>query len=81
MEQEKINQIATFYYSRKDVQEAIFQFCQHREAVPRYYEGFGKRPDSLEYPSDIIQQVKKGATSFHCSEELWNNPMEISTEL
>lgn len=81
MEKEKIQDLAVFYYSRKDIQEAIFKFCQNRETIPRYYEGFGKRPDSLEYPADILQQVKKGATSFHCSEELWNNPMEISTEL
>jgi len=81
MEKEKIYQLATFYYSRKDIQEAIFQFCKNRETIPQYYEGFGKRPDSLEYPSDILQQVKKGATSFHCSEELWQNPLEISTEL
>lgn len=81
MEQEKIHQLAVFYYSRKDVQEAIFQFCRNRETVPRYYEGFGKRPDSFQYPGDIIQQVNRGATSFHCSEELWENPLSISTEL
>lgn len=81
LEKKKIQQLAVFYYSRKDVQQAIFKFCHNREAIPRYYEGFGKRPDSFEYPGDIISQVQKGATSFHCSEELWNNPMEISTEL
>jgi len=81
MEKEKIYQLAVFYYSRKDIQEAIFQFCQHRETVPRYYEGFGKRPDSFQYPGDIVQQVQKGATSFHCSEEIWQNPLAISTEL
>jgi len=81
MEKEKIYQLATFYYSRKDIQEAIFKFCQNREAIPRYYEGFGKRPDSLEYPGDIMQQVQKGATSFHCSEEIWQDPLAISTEL
>ncbi len=81
MEQEKLNKLATFYYSRKDIREAIFNFCRNRETVPRYYEGFGKRPDSIEYPSDILMQVQKGATSFHCSEELWSNPLEISTEL
>ncbi len=81
MSREKIDKVALFYYSRKDVQEAILKFCQDRETVPRYYEGFGKRPDSLQYPSDIIQQVKNGATSFHCSEELWTDPLAISTEL
>jgi hypothetical protein len=69
------------YYSRKDVQQEIYNFCKNREVVPRYGEGFGKRPDTLEYPSDILQHVKNGATSFHCSEELWKNPLEISTDM
>ncbi len=82
MEKEKrVKKIARTYYSRKDVQEAIFKFCQKRETIPRYIENFGKRPDTLQYPSDIAQQVKKGATSFHCSEEIWSNPLELSTDL
>ena len=81
MGREKIDQVALFYYSRQDVQKAILEFCKDRETVPRYYEGFGKRPDSLQFPQDIIQQVKNGATSFHCSEELWQDPLAISTEL
>jgi DNA primase catalytic subunit len=81
MNQEKIQQLATFYYSRKDVQDAIFSFCRNRETVPRYYEGFGKRPDSIQYPRDIFSLVQKGATSLHCSEELWSEPLSISTEL
>ena len=80
-EKEDIHQLALIYYSRKDVQEAIINFCKNREVVPRYVEGFGKRPDALEYANDLMQQVRKGATSFHCSEELWQNPLEISTEM
>lgn len=82
MEKEKkINNISLTYYSRKDIQEAIFNFCLGRETIPRHFDNFGKRPDILEYPSDIIQQVKQGWTSFHCSEELWKNPLELSTDL
>lgn len=66
----KLDSLINLYYARKDVQDAIYNFCRNREVVPRYGEGFGKRPDTLEYPSDIMQQAKKGATSFHCSEEL-----------
>ena len=77
----RINLLAPSYYSRKDIQQAIFEFCKDREVVPRYFEGFGKRPDTLEYPSDVINQVKKGATSFHCSEELWQDPLQLSKEL
>jgi hypothetical protein len=77
----KLDSLINLYYARKDVQDAIYNFCRNREVVPRYGEGFGKRPDTLEYPSDIMQQAKKGATSFHCSEELWTRPLEISTEM
>jgi len=79
--QERINKIALSYYSRPDVRKAIYQFCQNREVVPRYFEGFGKRPDILHYDSDIINFVKNGATSFHCSEEIWKDALQISTEM
>lgn len=79
--EKRIRQIALSYYSRQDVQDAIFSFSQDREVVPRYFEGFGRRPDSLQYKSDILGMVKKGATSFHSSEELWHDPLQISTEM
>lgn len=80
-EKRKVQIIAQAYYARKDVQEAIYNFCKNRETVPRYLEGFGKRPDALDYPSDIMTFVKKGATSFHCSEEIWSDPLKISTDM
>jgi len=76
----RIRRIAQFYYSKKEVQEAIVNFCKKRETVPQYFQGYGKRPDIYEYPAEIFNIAKKGATSFHCSEEIWNNPMEISTD-
>jgi len=79
--EKRIKNIALSYYSRKDVLNALFQFSQNREISPRYFEGFGKRPDSFQYPSDILALVKRGATSFHCSEELWNDALQLSTEL
>lgn len=82
MENEKrVWTLARAYYSRKDIQKAIFEFCKNRETIPRHFDNFGKRPDTLEYPSDILQQLKKGFTSFHCSQELWRNPLELSTDL
>jgi DNA primase catalytic subunit len=77
--EERIRKITHLYYSRKDIQKAIFSFSGNREVVPRYFEGFGKRPDSFQYEGDIFELVRKGATSFHCSEELWKNPMKIFT--
>src|SRR3990167_6122841 len=81
VKEQRIRKITHLYYSRKDVQKTIFSFSQNREVVPRYFEGFGKRPDSLQYQGDIFESVKKGATSFHCSEEIWHDPLVISTEM
>ena len=77
--EQRIRKITHLYYSKPEVQKAIFEFSRDREVVPRYFEGFGKRPDSLQYESDIFELVKKGATSFHCSEELWKNPLKVET--
>jgi len=78
----KIKQIATLYYSKQEIQEAIFKFSENREVVPSFnMESFGKRPDSFQYKGDIFELVKKGATSFHCSEEIWKDPLEISTNM
>lgn len=79
--EERIRKLTSLYYSRPEIQKAIFEFSQNREIVPRYFEGFGKRPDSFQYQNDIFELVKKGATSFHCSEELWKDPLSLSTEM
>ena len=77
--EERIRNITHLYYSRPEIQEAIFDFSVNREICPRYFEGFGKRPDVFQYKSDIFELVKKGATSFHCSEEIWKDPLKIKT--
>ncbi len=77
--EQRIMNITRIYYSRPDVQDAIFEFSKDRESIPRYFEGFGKRPDSFQYKNDIFELVKKGATSFHCSEEIWSDPLKIQT--
>jgi len=81
VQEQELRSLTFEYYSRKDIQEAIFKFSQNRESIPRYIESFGKRPDSLQYPADLFEHVKKGATSFHVSEELWQNPLELSTDM
>jgi hypothetical protein len=78
--EKRIRAITRIYYSNPKIQEAILKFAKDREVVPRYFEGFGKRPDMLQYPSDIQGLVKKGATSFHASEELWEDPLSIDSE-
>jgi len=77
----RIRAITKLYYSNPAVLDALVKFAQNRETVPRYFEGFGKRPDMVQYPSDIIGLINRGATSFHCSEELWNDPLAISNEM
>ena len=77
--EERIRKITNLYYSRPDIQKAIYEFSKNREICPRYFEGFGKRPDSFQYPSDVFEMARKGATSFNCSEELWEDPMKIVT--
>ena len=79
LNEKKIRQITQMYYSRPEIQKAIFDFSKNREISPRYFEGFGKRPDSLQFKGDIFGLVKSGATSFHCSEELWEDPLKIQT--
>ena len=77
--EERIRKIINLYYSRPDIQGALFNFSKNREIAPRYFEGFGTRPDTFQYENDIFELVKKGATSFHCSEELWFDPLNLQT--
>ena len=53
VKEERIRAITKLYYSNPKVQETLVRFSQNREVVPRYFEGFGKRPDTIQYPSDI----------------------------
>src|SRR3989344_1070990 len=65
------------YYSRKDVQKAIVEEAKNREVAVRFTDAFGKRPDILQYPNDVYEFAKQGATSFHASEEHLNNPLSL----
>lgn len=68
--------LAYKYYSKKEIQEAIFFNSKNREVAVSFADkGFGKRPDILQYPNDILELAKQGATSFHFSEEHWSNPL------
>lgn len=69
------------HYKRKDIQEAMVKYAQNKEVGVRFGEGFGKRPDILFYPRDVLELALRGATSFHISEELWANPLQISSTL
>ncbi len=80
--EKRIKAITKLYYSNPQIHEALLNFARDRETVPSYMmESFGKRPDMIQYASDIDGLVKKGATSFHTSEELWTDPLSLSPEL
>ncbi len=69
------------YYKRRDVQDALVNHAHYKEIGVRYGDGFGKRPDILPYPRDVLELALRGCTSFHCSEENWFNPLDISSNL
>src|SRR3989344_5596630 len=67
------------FYKRKDIQDAIIAHAKNKEIGVRYSESFGKRPDILSYPKEILELSLRGVTSFHASEEIWENPLELET--
>ncbi|MCX6775198.1 MAG: hypothetical protein NTY99_03890 [DPANN group archaeon] len=67
------------YYSSLPIQQELVRFAKDREVATQFGQAFGKRPDVLELPSDVIKQVRSGATSFHCSEERWSNPLNLTS--
>src|SRR3989338_4183322 len=69
------------HYKRSDIREEIIYNSRNREVVARFNDDFGGRPDTLNYPKDILELAKKVATSFHASEELWQTPLSLSTNL
>ena len=69
------------FYKREDIQKAMVEHAQNKELGVRYGDGFGKRPDILMYPNEVLELAKQGVTSFHCSEEVWDNPLGISSDL
>ena len=69
------------HYKREDIREEILLNSRDREVAVRYNDTFGKRPDVLRHASDILELAKQGATSFHASEELWSNPLQLDPSL
>jgi len=70
------------WYSRESVQRAIVEVAKNREVVCVYRDAkFGKRPDLIQYPQDILQAVAEGTVSFHGSVERWEQPMKLDVGL
>lgn len=70
------------HYKRQDIRDEIIKAAKDREIAVKFGDkGFGKRPDALSYPNDVLELAKQGATSFHASEELWNNPLNLALDM
>lgn len=66
------------YYSRTEIKKEIVFNAQNREVAVRYGDGgFGRRPDSIQYDNDVLDLAKKGASSFHISEEHWVDALKL----
>jgi len=66
------------YYSRDDVQQALVKAARDREVAGVFRNGsFGKRPNALSYPQDVLSMVRQGVMEFHCSVERWTQPMAL----
>jgi DNA primase catalytic subunit len=69
------------YYKREDIRQAMVAHAKDKEVGVRYEESFGRRPDVLLYPADVLEFAKNKAMSFHVSEERWRNPLHLKQEM
>lgn len=67
------------HYLRRDVAEAIAEECENRELAAKFLDRFGRRPERIDTAAEVIDFAKSGTTSFHMSEELWSEPLDIET--
>ena len=74
--------ISIKHYKRQEVMNSLVQQAEHKEVGVMFGIGkFGKRPDILHYPNDVLEFAKKKVTSFHCSEENWQDPLSLSSDI
>ncbi|MDI6721452.1 MAG: hypothetical protein QMD85_03615 [Candidatus Aenigmarchaeota archaeon] len=67
------------YYSSEKIASQIFRYSNGREVAGALWDGsYDKRPNMLQFKTDVIQMVRKGITSFHYSTERWSNPMALA---
>ncbi len=69
------------FYSNENIARTLVDNAKGREVAFAFMTGsYDKRPNILQFPSDITQMARKGITSFHYSVELWENPMMLSSQ-
>lgn len=65
-------------YSDKRIINEILRIAEGKEVAGSFGgTGYSKRPDVLNAPGDLLDSVSRGVTSFHISEETWQNPLLI----
>lgn len=65
------------YYQQDKLVEKVVKLAEYREVAPTYPNGYGQRPDAVNFPGDFDQFVENGAVAFHFSVEHWRNPLLI----
>lgn len=65
------------YYQQEELIDFITEVAEYREVAPTYPNGYGKRPDAINFRGDFEQLVENGAVAFHASVERWKNPLLI----
>ena len=80
MEQKIIPDVVA-YYSQDFVADSILSAAKDREAVGVFSNGmYDKRPNIIQYKSDLLNMIKSGVSSVHLSVEHWTFPMHLSAE-
>lgn len=65
------------YYEQDELIQRFLQTAEYREIAPTYPNGYGKRPDAINFRGDFEDLVNNGAVAFHASVERWKNPLAI----
>ncbi|MCD6215462.1 MAG: hypothetical protein J7J92_00095 [Candidatus Aenigmarchaeota archaeon] len=79
----KIKQLTRLEILRhySNVADKILAVSRDREVVGAFPDGsYSKRPNIIQYKSDIIEMVRHGVCSFHGSVERWVNPMSLASD-
>jgi len=73
--------VAIQHYSNSEVMKEIARVSLDREVAVQIQGGhYGRRPDIIQFPNEVGQLARSGATSFHISQERWFDPMQLSQD-
>ena len=91
VKEQRVRNVTSLYYSKPEVQKAIFDFSKGREIVPRYFEGFGKRPDNFQYEFLIgdetiysetgITDIEKKSATLYRNNLLGDSDLYVGVDL